>query len=395
MSRPGATGAPEEPERQPESRPDPSMAPHPWADVGRSEPFGGRSEFPSPRDPGDPGAPGGAADDELRAPRQGPPGGRIFTLEGRRAPGLYLVAWVLSLGGLVLFFLVGPMASSGVAGQLLIGLGSVVLTVGLAAACGYQIVERADRHPERYRGPSPLLVFFTFFFALALVGLVAFVAGDMDPTSPFGFLVAGLLQAVAYAVVVWIFVVRSGALSWADMGWPTWQGSALRDILRAVGASIAIMLPATFGVLIFGGLLAMILGVEAPDVLPTPSDALEGLAVVLVASILAPVGEELFFRGFALTAWGRDLGARSAIIRSAIFFALIHIVNITSGTFSEGAAQALLQTAVILPLGFVLGWLFVRHGMAGAIGGHLTYNSLLLVLLVVATYLPGSELPAP
>ena len=41
----------------------------------------------------------------------GPPGGGIFSLEGRRAPGLYLIAWILTVGGLAVTFVLGPMAS--------------------------------------------------------------------------------------------------------------------------------------------------------------------------------------------------------------------------------------------------------------------------------------------
>ena len=57
-------------------------------------------------------------------------------------------------------------------------------------------------------------------------------------------------------------------------------------------------------------------------------------------------------------------------------------------SFAEGAGQAILQTAVILPVAFVLGWLFLRHGMAGAIGGHVTYNGLLFSLALLAATLP-------
>ena len=171
----------------------------------------------------------------------------------------------------------------------------------------------------------------------------------------------------------------------ALLGWPAREPGWVRGILRAAGRSIAIMLPTTLGILVLGGLLAAVLDVSPPDVLPAPDTSLEALAVALGAAIVAPVGEELFFRGFALTAWARDLGTQSAIIRSALLFAVVHIANIQTASFGEGAAQALLQTLVILPVGLVLGVLFVRHGMVGAISGHVTYNTLLLVLLVIGS----------
>ena len=50
----------------------------------------------------------------------------------------------------------------------------------------------------------------------------------------------------------------------------------------------------------------------APSPLP-PSGDVGGLLLNLVsAAIIAPIGEELFFRGFATTAWARSLGAARA-----------------------------------------------------------------------------------
>jgi membrane protease YdiL (CAAX protease family) len=311
----------------------------------------------------------------------------VFTLEGRRAPGLYLASWLLSVGGLVLFLLVGPMASEERARYLLIGLGCLSVAVGLAAGAGSQIVERRDRHPDRYHGPAPLLLFFAYFFALTLVGLLFLSGGIADREDPVVFLVVGALQGIGYAVLVWLAVVRSGALTWGQMGWPAWQGGG-RAVLRGIATAVVVIVPTTAILLVAGGLIGSALGVEAPDVLPSPEGPLGAMATAIAAALVIPVGEELFFRGFALTAWLRDLGPRRALVRSAAFFALVHIANITASSLGEGLAQVVLQTAVILPLGFVLGWLFLRHGMAGAIGGHVTYNSILLCLVALASNLP-------
>ena len=72
-----------------------------------------------------------------------------------------------------------------------------------------------------------------------------------------------------------------------------------------------------------------------------------------------------------------------ALIRGAIFFAAVHVLNIQSTTFEVGAKQAVLVLAEIVPLGFVLGWLFLQRGILASIAGHVTYNSILLLLPVV------------
>jgi membrane protease YdiL (CAAX protease family) len=319
---------------------------------------------------------------------EGPPGGGIFSLEGRRAPGLYLVAWILTIGGLAVTFVLGPMASDPDWGTVLIFLGAVAVTVGLAAGAGAQVLERAVRDPERYRGPSPLLVFGVYFFAMSLVGLVLLAVLDVDPERPFNFLGIGVVQAAGYLLMVWLFAVRTSALTWPQMGWPTWRGRAAGDIGRSIATAVLVMLPVTMALLIIGGIVGLLLGTDAPQVLPLSETVADGVFVVLAAALLIPVGEELFFRGFAQTAWTRDLGPRKALMRSTVFFAVVHIANIDAPTFAEGLAQAILTLVVILPVGYVLGWLFMRYGLVAAISGHISYNSLLLLLAFLASKIP-------
>jgi membrane protease YdiL (CAAX protease family) len=261
----------------------------------------------------------------------------------------------------------------------------VSLGLGLAAAAGYQLVARLDRHPDRYRGPSPLVLFGLVLVVSALVSAGLGFLGLVDIDRPVGFLVGLVAVAGTYLVVIWLFVVRGGAMAWTDMGWPG-RGTSVRQVLRDAGTAMLVMLPVTVGVLLWGGLLAALMRVTAPETLPDASNATEAVALVLAAAVVAPIGEEAFFRGFALTAWWRDLGARAALVRSALFFAIVHILNITvaPGEAGQGIAQALLSFLVILPLGFVLGWLFQRRGMVAAIAGHVTYNGLLLVLVALA-----------
>lgn len=339
-------------------------------------------------------APAGQPSDHDPAPApdtpalEGPPGGGIFTLEGRRAPGLYLVGWILTVAGLAVTFLLGPMASDSRASTLLVGVGALVVTLGLAAGAGSQVLERAARDPERYRGPSPLLVFGAYFFALSLIGLVLLTVLRVDPEEPFSFLGIGVVQAAGYALAVWLFAVRTSALSWRDMGWPTWSGARARSLLRSVGVAVGVMVPVTFGLVIVGGIVGLLLGVDAPQVLPLSETVADGFMVTLAAAIIIPIGEELFFRGFALTAWLRDLGERSALIRASLFFALVHIANIAGVDFATGVSQALLQMVVLIPVAFVLGWLFLRHGLIAAIAGHISYNAFLLTLAFLASKLP-------
>ncbi|MEX1297173.1 MAG: type II CAAX endopeptidase family protein [Candidatus Limnocylindrales bacterium] len=351
---------------------------------------GGR-DLPARADPGPDGRNVEPDPAEVGAESEGPLGGGIFSLEGRRAPGLYLVAWVLTVGGLAVTFVLGPMASDPAWRPVLVFAGALAVTLGLAAGAGSQVLERVAREPERYRGPAPLLVFGVYFFSMSLVGLVLLSVMGVDPDRPFSFLGIGVVQAAGYLLVVWLFAVRSGALAWPDMGWPTWRGSATADLVRGAGAAVLVMLPVTATLLVIGGVVGLLLCTEAPQILPLSETFADGVFVVFAAAIAIPVGEEIFFRGFAQTAWTRDLGERRGLIVASVFFALVHIANIDAVAFGEGLAQAVLTLVVIGPVGLVLGWLFARYGLLAAISGHVTYNSLLLALAYIASRVPEPD----
>ena len=314
-----------------------------------------------------------------------PPGGGAFTLEARPAPGLYLVGWLLSVFGLGLA-LVGLMGAA----PLLTVVGLLLLGVGLAAAAGYQIVARRGRPADTYRGPAPLLLFALVVVFVTLLGaLIAVLTGstDLAVDQPDVFLVGLLIQVVGYVGLVAVFVVGPRALTWSEIA-NARPGRRLEPAADVLFAG-ALMVPLTLIAIVGGGLLGLLLGVDPDPVLPVPESGTDVAMLVVAAVVLAPVGEEIFFRGFALSAWLRDLGERTALIRSAVFFALIHILTLqaTPGAFDNALKQALLMTAIILPLGFVLGWLYLRRGLLAAIAGHATYNGIVLALFIVGQQL--------
>ena len=207
---------------------------------------------------------------------EGPPGGGIFTLEGRRAPGLYLVAWILTVGGLALAFVIGPMASTPTCDSLLSASARWRVTLGLAAAAGSQVLERArPRSGALPRPGAPAGLRRLLLRHVAAGRWCSSVGLGADPDQPFNFLAhRHRSRPSATSLVVWLFAVRSGALTWPQMGWPTWQGRGLgadaarhrhghrgdaAGDLRAAHRSAACV--------------GLLLGVEAPEVLPLSSHA--------------------------------------------------------------------------------------------------------------------------
>jgi membrane protease YdiL (CAAX protease family) len=261
------------------------------------------------------------------------------------------------------------------------------LLIGLCAGAAYQILARRSRPAPFFRGPSPLILFGIQVVGVNTVSLALLPLGAPAPDSPVGFLLAAIVLLLGYFLVVWLFGIRSGALNWDELGLP--ERPRVRRVFADIGVAAGTMLVVAVVAGLAGGLLARLLGTDAPEVVPLPTNTIELAMVALGAGILVPIGEELFFRGYALTAWLRDRGVRSALIRSTIFFALVHIVTLTSATFDEGLRQAALVVAVIAPVGLALGWLFVRRGLIAAIAGHAAFNLFGIFITVLAQNLPA------
>ncbi len=276
-------------------------------------------------------------------------------------------------------------------GRILLLASLLPIALGLSSAAGYQVVARARRPASEYRGPSPLILFGLQLVLANVLASALLLLGLPDlSTSSIAFLAIATTLALSYLVVVSLFVVRTGALSWRELGLPV--GAPFGRLVADLGFGALTMLVLWVPITILAALLAVLLGVTTANVVPVPSNLTDLLLLVLGAAILIPIGEEVFFRGLALTAWLKDRGVRSALIRSTLFFALVHSLNIDvelgPGAAWEGARQALLTVAVIAPVGLGLGWLFIRRGLVAAIAGHATFNFIGVVLLALAQNLP-------
>jgi uncharacterized protein len=314
------------------------------------------------------------------APR---PGASTFTIEGRAAPGLFVVGWLASVLGIAVG-LAGVFAGSTL---LVYFVGPGLLSVGLIAASGNQALERRARG-EPFAGPSPILVFAAAvavtYFVGALLGLLieaVVTTTGTDVWPPAGQLIAATLTALIFIGLLRLTVVGSGALTWSEMGIRRFDRRAAADIVA--GASLA--LPVIFLTLIVAGVLVAIFGVVSPSPLP-PTGELSGLVLQLVTgAIIAPVAEEIMFRGFAVTAWRRSIGANRAILRATLLFALAHVVGVEAEGFGQALGLILVGAGTRLPVAWVLGWIFVRRGSIWApIGLHATFNGTLIILAHLA-----------
>lgn len=201
---------------------------------------------------------------------------------------------------------------------------------------------------------------------LAVLDLVGLHVDPADPSPGIAVLLTAVLD-MALVCSVWVL---AGAVG---------RGPTLGELgLRRVTVGRAIGPALTVGVAYFALAAIYALLVSAPKervpgisaTSPTASVLLFGLLV----GVLAPVAEEVFFRGFAFTALRRRLGTAGAAVASGILFGLVHLGGNTDAVFVPvlalfGAGLALLyaRTGSLLP-GIVLHSLNNAYALTGLVG---------------------------
>ena len=307
------------------------------------------------------------------------PGSSAFSLEGRRAPGLYLVGWLATvLGGSTL--LVAVISASGGLGGLVLTLGgSLVLGLGLIAAAGAQAIERRDRADLAYRGPWPGLVFVASV-PLTILAALPLVLLGFDSSAPITTLLSVCATDAIWLALIALTVVGTGALRWTEIG----AGISGVPVAR-IGADIILgalaAIPVLLATALITGALVELLGTTPESSIPVPHDAVSLAVILLAAAVVAPIGEELFYRGFVTTAWARGLGPTTAILRGGLFFALVHVLTIGGADFSHASRAAFIAFVARIPIGLVLGWIFIRRrSLPASIALHATFNGVLVLL---------------
>lgn len=133
--------------------------------------------------------------------------------------------------------------------------------------------------------------------------------------------------------------------------------------------------PVLYTVLLFAG---CVMAVQIPWLSPGEGNVGTGfqgleLAVILHALLVAPVVEEILFRYWLLDRLRRRLNAGLALFISSAAFSAMHM-------------RDLLETTILLLLGLLLGWIYLKtNRLWPCMLAHATWNALALALVSVAT----------
>ena len=345
-----------------------------------------------------------------------------FSLKGRKSPRLYAVGLVVGLPGIaaLLLYLVAVAAgfklpSGPVPAWVWLEAVCVLATIGLvgwAVAQGRQ--RRADGWQD-YSGPSPVVVmgaFLALTTAVELVVAVILKAAHVDVDSAPVTLLVLLIYLATYFGMVHFLAVRTGALTWHEIaspkrlapssddwgspepstGWTRAWGATVDsfrsrlprsrrfgDVLVAAAMVVPLMLVSN----LLSAAMLLVLGLKADDISSgqtVPADGISILITFFAVAIVAPIGEEVFFRGFSTNAWGRSMSHNSAILRASLFFAFIHVMNTATTDASVSWRVAIFNFGARVPVAFALTWLYMRRRSILASGTlHAGYNGLITI----------------
>lgn len=243
-------------------------------------------------------------------------------------------------------------------------LGGFLFAAGLVYTSVRQVRVRAHLPPERYRGPSVLLLLGLVIVLTNVIALpfasdaAALLQGDADLTL-LGTAVILLSTQVALLLVTWAFVVRPRALVGVQVPGPDTPGAVRTGLLWGfVGWFVATIVSA---VVVFG---LELIGVEAvPQVAEQALAVIDPWIAILAIVIVAPIAEEAFFRGVVFNAWYREGGRRAAYIGSSLLFGVIHL--------------NLVAFVPIVLLGLILAWVYERtRNILAPIAVHAVFNGI-------------------
>jgi membrane protease YdiL (CAAX protease family) len=207
-----------------------------------------------------------------------------------------------------------------------------------------------------------------FLLAMLMTAVAGVPATLLLSSSASRFVVAALIGELGFlgAVVFWLRVVRKAPLS--ALGAPR---SPLRDLGAGLLGGAGLVLVGWISGIVVVTVAQLILGhvPVQPDQIPTtvqgPSLWLSGVVVVLAA----PLGEEVFFRGFLYQALRQRFRVWPAALISAAVFATVHISPIL--------------IFALFPVGIGLALIYERkRSLLSSMAAHALFN--LVGMLVIA-----------
>ncbi|MFN2489483.1 MAG: lysostaphin resistance A-like protein [Actinomycetota bacterium] len=206
-----------------------------------------------------------------------------------------------------------------------------------------------DLAPDRPPGPIPwrgkdILLSFSVGILGAIVGALGLVLAasglELELSRTATFVVLGTTTYASLSLATWVFCVRRKGMTLAALGFSR----------TGLGPLVA-MIPLSVGLLVLNGILILVTSGLTGRVENPQTDALAPGGVLTLSnfiwllfliSVVAPIGEEMIFRGMIYRYMRAREGVVIAVIASAALFALAHVIPVLlAPLFVLGVALAI------------------------------------------------------
>ncbi len=184
--------------------------------------------------------------------------------------------------------------------------------------------------------------------------------------SNISFIILYGIQAILMVGTVWFFALHRRKAGLRDLGLKYYSiGKTLWYTLISLFAIFAISF-------LYVIIVSLVLGIEAPaskiEIL-VMNRSVSNTVLLILVSFVAPIIEEVFFRGFLYSAFKKNWGVLPALFLSSILFSLVH-----------------LEIYSFIPL-FIIGWFLAyifekTRSLLPAIFLHAIYNLILILILL-------------
>ncbi len=198
---------------------------------------------------------------------------------------------------------------------------------------------------------------------LRVAGLRDAMLGDAG-AAEFLLLCLSVLLYGAIAVAVSAAARIRGGQAWHDLvGWHHWSGRGRLKLFAALAATVLVYSFAANALLAY-------LYPASQDWVKLPHGAASIAVFFILATAMAPLTEELIFRGWIYTALRAKFGFAASLLVSSALFALAHW------------EKTHLYALTVFPVGLALGYLRERAGtIAASMALHALFNGTAFVLL--------------
>jgi membrane protease YdiL (CAAX protease family) len=216
-----------------------------------------------------------------------------------------------------------------------------------------------------------------YVLAIVIAGFATLPILEVVKDEDLATLAASAFAAVVIVAVLLVWLRRRHPTFPKVLGFPA-AGEWWREVRASIGFGLLLYPGIVFGVgLIVNLLLSAVSGetVQTPEQVPAGLPPVGVAITILYAIVIAPIHEELFFRGILFRAARDRYGLLMGLLVSGLGFGLIHYLG---GPWQDAA----LLMGVMFFNGIALAWWYERRGtIVASVVAHMTFNVIGLTLI--------------